>query len=310
MKILVNGGAGYIGSVLTGHLLRAGHHVTVLDNLIFGQRSLFGYCSDPNFDFVFGDCRNPDVLKPLLAKADAIIHLAAVVGAPACDRDVSYATSLNFGSVETLSSLASKDQMIIYPCTNSGYGTQSGDVFCTEETPLEPISVYGRTKSDAEKLLLDAGNAVAFRLATVFGVSPRMRVDLLVNDFTYKAYKDGYLVLYESHFKRNFLGIEDVARGMLFAIANFSRMKGETYNFGLDSANINKLELAQKIKEHVPKLYIHEAAVGSDPDKRNYIVSNEKLRKAGFEASMSLDQGIAGLLQAYKMFGRSEFGNV
>jgi nucleoside-diphosphate-sugar epimerase len=307
---LVNGGAGYIGSVLTGHLLRAGHHVTVLDNLIFGQRSLFGYCSDPSFDFVFGDCRNPDVLKPLLAKADAIIHLAAVVGAPACDRDVSYATSLNFGSVETLSSLASKDQMIIYPCTNSGYGTQSGDVFCTEETPLEPISVYGRTKSDAEKLLLDAGNAVAFRLATVFGVSPRMRVDLLVNDFTYKAYKDGYLVLYESHFKRNFLGIEDVARGMLFAIANFSRMKGETYNFGLDSANINKLELAQKIKEHVPKLYIHEAAVGSDPDKRNYIVSNEKLRKAGFEASMSLDQGIAGLLKAYKMFGRSEFGNV
>lgn len=310
MKILINGGAGYIGSVLIGHLLRAGHHVTVLDNLMFGQRSLFGFCSDPNFEFAFGDCRNADTLKPLLAKADAIIHLAAVVGAPACDRDVAYATSLNFGSVETLSKLSSKDQQIIYPCTNSGYGTQSGDVFCTEETPLEPISVYGRTKSDAEKLLLDAGNAVAFRLATVFGVSPRMRIDLLVNDFTYKAFKDGYLVLYESHFQRNFVGIEDVARAMLFALSNYPQLRGQTYNLGLDSANINKLELAQKIKEHVPKLYIHEAAVGTDPDKRNYVVSNEKLRKAGFEASMSLDEGIAGLLKAYKMFGRSEFGNV
>ena len=310
MKILINGGAGYIGSVLIGHLLRAGHSVTVLDNLIFGQRSLFGYCSNPNFEFVFGDVRNADTVKPLVAKADAVIHLAAVVGAPACDRDVEYATTLNFGSVETLAKLVSKDQKVIYPCTNSGYGTQSGDVFCTEETPLEPISVYGRTKADAEKLLLDTGNAVAFRLATVFGVSPRMRVDLLVNDFTYKAYKDGYLVLYESHFQRNFLGIEDVARGMLFALENYDRIKGEPYNLGLDSANINKLQLAEKIKEHVPKLYIHEAAVGTDPDKRNYVVSNEKLRKAGFEATMTLDEGIAGLLKAYKMFGRSEFGNV
>lgn len=310
MKILINGGAGYIGSVLIGHLLRAGHHVTVLDNLIFGQRSLFGYCSNPNFEFVFGDVRNADTVRPLVSKADAVIHLAAVVGAPACDRDVEYATTLNFGSVETLSKLVSKDQKVIYPCTNSGYGTQSGDVFCTEETPLEPISVYGKTKADAEKLLLDTGNAVAFRLATVFGVSPRMRVDLLVNDFTYKAYKDGYLVLYESHFQRNFLGIEDVARGMLFALENYDRIKGEPYNLGLDSANINKLQLAEKIKEHVPKLYIHEAAVGTDPDKRNYVVSNDKLRKAGFEATMTLDEGIAGLLKAYKMFGRSEFGNV
>jgi len=310
LKILINGGAGYIGSVLIGHLLRAGHHVTVLDNLIFGQRSLFGYCSNPNFEFVFGDVRNADTVRPLVSKADAVIHLAAVVGAPACDRDVEYATTLNFGSVETLSKLVSKDQKVIYPCTNSGYGTQSGDVFCTEETPLEPISVYGKTKADAEKLLLDTGNAVAFRLATVFGVSPRMRVDLLVNDFTYKAYKDGYLVLYESHFQRNFLGIEDVARGMLFALENYDRIKGEPYNLGLDSANINKLQLAEKIKEHVPKLYIHEAAVGTDPDKRNYVVSNDKLRKAGFEATMTLDEGIAGLLKAYKMFGRSEFGNV
>ncbi len=310
MKILINGGAGYIGSVLTGHLLKAGHQVTILDNLIFGQRSLFGYCPDPNFEFVFGDCRNADTMRPLMAKADAVIHLAAVVGAPACDRDVDYATTLNLGSVKTLAELASKDQLIVYPCTNSGYGTQSGDMFCTEETPLEPISVYGRTKSDAEKLLLDTGNAVAFRLATVFGVSPRMRVDLLVNDFTYKAYKDGYLVLYESHFQRNFVGIEDVARAMLFAINNYDSLKGQTYNLGLDAANINKLQLAELIKKHVPKLYIHEAAVGTDPDKRNYVVSNEKLRKAGFEATMSLDEGIAGLLKVYKMFGRSEFGNV
>lgn len=309
-RVLINGGAGYLGCVLTGHLLRAGYEVTVLDNLMFGQRGLFGYCSNPAFDFVFGDCRDAATLKPLIAKADIVIQLAAVVGAPACDRDVDYATSLNYGAVVTLEKLISSDQKVLYPCTNSGYGTQSGDTFCTEETPLEPISVYGVTKADAEKVLLDNGNAVTFRLATVFGTSPRMRTDLLVNDFTYKAFKDGYVVLYESHFKRNFVGIEDVARAMLHGIDNYEAMKGQTYNLGLDSANINKLELAQKVKQHVPKLYIHEAAIGVDPDKRNYIVSNEKLRKAGFEATMSLDEGITGLLKLYKMMGRSEFANV
>ncbi len=310
MRVLVPGGAGYIGSVLVGHFLRAGHQVVVLDNLIFRQHSLFGYCSNPDFEFVFGDCRDESTLKAALSNVDAVVHLAAVVGAPACDRDKAYATSLNYGSVETLAKLVSPDQRVIYPCTNSGYGTKSGDVFCTEESSLDPISLYGRTKSDAEKLLLDTGNVVAFRLATVFGASPRMRTDLLVNDLTLKAVKDGYVVLYESHFKRNFLGIHDAPRAFLYGLENYDRMKGQTYNLGLDSANIDKMELALKIKEHVPRVYIHEAAVGTDPDKRNYIVSNEKLRQAGFEATMTLDEGIAVLLKAYKMFGRSEFGNV
>jgi nucleoside-diphosphate-sugar epimerase len=239
-----------------------------------------------------------------------VVQLAAVVGAPACARDPEYATSLNLGAVKTLAGLVSKDQQVIYPCTNSGYGTKSGDTFCTEETPLEPISLYGSSKVEAEKVLLDTGNVVAFRLATVFGVSPRPRLDLLVNDFTYKAFKDGYLVLYEAHFQRNFVGIEDVARGMVYALEHYDRLKGETYNLGLDSANISKMELALKVKDHVPKLYIHEAPVGQDPDKRNYIVSNEKIRKAGFEATMSLDEGITGLLKLYRMLGRGEFANI
>jgi nucleoside-diphosphate-sugar epimerase len=310
MRILIPGGAGYIGSVLTGHLLNLGHQVTVLDNLYFQQKSLFGYASNPNFDFVYGDTRDRATLEPLMAKNDVIIHLAAVVGMPACKKDPEYSQSLNYGSAKLVADLASKDQRIIYPCTNSGYGTQSGDLHCDENTPLAPISLYGTSKAEGEKAILDSGKGMAFRLATVFGASPRMRIDLLVNDFTHKAYSQGAIVIYEGHFMRNFVGIQDVARAMIFAMNNFESMRGEVYNLGLDSANMSKIDLCNKVKEHVPHFYFTEATVGSDPDKRNYIVSNEKLRKAGFEASQTIDDGIRELLKVYKMFGRNEYGNV
>ena len=310
MRVLIPGGAGYIGSVLTGHLLNLGHQVTVLDNLYFQQKSLFGYASNPNFDFVYGDTRDRATLEPLMAKNDLIIHLAAVVGMPACKKDPEYSQSLNYGSAKLVADLASKDQRIIYPCTNSGYGTQSGDLHCDENTPLAPISLYGTSKAEGEKAILDSGKGMAFRLATVFGASPRMRIDLLVNDFTHKAYSQGAIVIYEGHFMRNFVGIQDVARAMIFAMDNFESMRGEVYNLGLDSANMSKIDLCNKVKEHVPHFYFTEATVGSDPDKRNYIVSNEKLRKAGFEASQTIDDGIRELLKVYKMFGRNEYGNV
>jgi nucleoside-diphosphate-sugar epimerase len=310
MRVLIPGGAGYIGSVLTGHLLNLGHQVTVLDNLYFQQKSLFGYASNPNFDFVYGDTRDRATLEPLMAKNDVIIHLAAVVGMPACKKDPEYSQSLNYGSAKLVADLASKDQRIIYPCTNSGYGTQSGDLHCDENTPLAPISLYGTSKAEGEKAILDSGKGMAFRLATVFGASPRMRIDLLVNDFTHKAYSQGAIVIYEGHFMRNFVGIQDVARAMIFAMDNFESMRGEVYNLGLDSANMSKIDLCNKVKEHVPHFYFTEATVGSDPDKRNYIVSNEKLRQAGFEASQTIDDGIRELLKVYKMFGRNEYGNV
>lgn len=310
MRVLIPGGAGYIGSVLTGHLLNLGHQVTVLDNLYFQQKSLFGYASNPNFDFVYGDTRDRATLEPLMAKNDVIIHLAAVVGMPACKKDPEYSQSLNYGSAKLVADLASKDQRIIYPCTNSGYGTQSGDLHCDENTPLAPISLYGTSKAEGEKAILDSGKGMAFRLATVFGASPRMRIDLLVNDFTHKAYSQGAIVIYEGHFMRNFVGIQDVARAMIFAMDNFESMRGEVYNLGLDSANMSKIDLCNKVKEHVPHFYFTEATVGSDPDKRNYIVSNEKLRQAGFEAIQTIDDGIRELLKVYKMFGRNEYGNV
>ena len=206
--------------------------------------------------------------------------------------------------------LRSPSQLVIYPTTNSGYGTQSGDVFCTEETPLEPISLYGLTKSQAEQELLESPNVVTLRLATVFGMSPRFRLDLLVNHFTYAAATDGYVVIFEKDFKRNYVHIRDVADCFVFCIENAKRLEGKPYNVGLDAANLSKEELALKIKQYVPNFYIHFSEVGSDPDKRNYIVSNQRLREAGFEAKRSLDDGIIELLKGYRMMGRSQFKNV
>jgi nucleoside-diphosphate-sugar epimerase len=277
---------------------------------MYKQRSLFHLCANPNFDFVFGDVRDEPKMNELMSKADVIIPLAAIVGATACDRDPINAISIHVDVTRFMKSQLSTDQLVIYPTTNSGYGTQTGDVFCTEETPLEPISLYGRTKVEAEQEWLEFGNAISLRLATVFGLSPRMRLDLLVNDFVYKAVTDKYLVIFEKHFKRNYIHIRDIADCFVHCIENADAMKGQPYNAGLDDANLSKEELALKIKEYVPELYIHFAEIGSDPDKRNYIVSNQRLRGAGFEAKRSLDFGIQELMKGYKMLARAEMKNV
>lgn len=308
-RILITGGAGYLGSVMVGRLLEHGYRVTVLDNLLYNQTSLLGYCTQPNFEFVLGDARDERILTDLVKKHDAIIPLAAIVGMKACDRDPLMARSVNFDAIALLNRLRSSSQPVISPCTNSGYGTKSGDVFCTEETPLEPISLYGVTKVNAERELLNTGNAISIRLATVFGPSPRLRLDLLVNDFTYRAVKDGFLVIYEKDFKRNYVHIEDVAECFQYCLEHFDTMKDEAYNFGLNEANLSKGELAAKIKEYVPSLYIHFAEVGSDPDKRNYIVSNDKIKGKGVVAHHSLDEGIQQLLKTYRLLPRDGFHN-
>ncbi len=309
-KVLVTGGAGYLGSILCDHLLKAGYHVTVLDNLLFGQQTHFHLCADPNYEFVFDDVRNESTLKRLVSKADVIIPLAAIVGAPACDRDPWMAKAVNFEAIRLINKTRSPQQFVVYPMTNSGYGTQSGETFCTEETPLEPISLYGSTKVDGEKEILSGGNSVSLRLATVFGMSPRLRLDLLVNYFTYMAFSEKAIVIFEKDFKRNFVHVRDVADGMIYCIENSKKMAGRPYNLGLDAANMSKEELALRVKAQVPNFYIHFAEMGSDPDKRNYVVSNDRLRKAGFEARRSIDDGIRELLKGYQMLRRSSMKNV
>ena len=308
--VIVTGAAGYLGSVLCEHLLAAGFRVTAADGLIYRQRSLFHLCANPRFDFVLGDARDEELMRRLVKDADVLIPLAAIVGAPACDRDPWLARSVNLEAIRLLARLRSNDQLIVYPTTNSGYGTKSGDVFCTEETPLEPISLYGQTKTEAEAEILERPNTVTLRLATVFGMSPRMRLDLLVNHFVHAAVTDGYIVIFEKDFKRNYIHIRDVADCFIYCIENSKKMAGRPYNAGLDAANLSKEALALKIKEYVPNFYIHFGQVGTDPDKRNYIVSNQRLREAGFEAKRSLDAGIQELLKGYRMIGRAEFANI
>ncbi len=314
-KILVTGGAGYLGPVLCERLLSeeltdSRYHVTVVDNMLYQQHGLFHLCAKPHFEFVCGDVRDDRLMRPLVKEADVLIPLAAVVGAPACERDPWLARSVNLEAVRLLNRLRSPGQLVIFPTTNSGYGTKSGDTYCTEDTPLEPISLYARTKVEAEAELLDSTNVISLRLATVFGMSPRMRLDLLVNHFVYAAFVDGYIVVFEKDSKRNYIHIRDVADCMLHCIEHAGLMAGRPYNAGLDKANLSKEELALKVKDHVPNFYIHFAHVGTDPDKRNYIVSNQRLRDAGFEARRSLDDGIKELLKGYRMMGRVPFKNV
>lgn len=309
-RVLVTGAAGYIGSVLCEHLLDAGYRVTALDNLTYSGNGLLPLAPNPRFDFVRGDVRDERLVTSLVARHDVLIPLAALVGAPLCDRDPWLAQAVNADAVRMLNRCRAASQLVLYPTTNSGYGTKSGDVFCTEETPLEPISVYGRTKVEAELALLATPNTITFRLATVFGASPRMRLDLLVNHFVWAAVTDGYLVVFEKDFKRNFVHIRDVADAFVYGIEHAGTMAGSAYNVGLDNANVSKEDLARVIQRHIPTFYVHFAEVGSDPDKRNYIVSNEKLRKAGFEARRSLDDGIRELMTTYRLLGRSAFGNV
>lgn len=310
LKVLVTGGAGYIGSILVPELLKENFSVTVLDNFMYHQNSLLDCCSNAGFSVVRGDARDEATLRRLLRDVDLIIPLAALVGAPLCDADVIGATSTNRDAVASLGKLSSKAQKIIMPTTNSGYGLGQEGTYCTEETPLNPISLYGVVKMEAEKIVLERGNGISFRLATVFGVSPRMRIDLLVNDFTYRAVNDRFVVVFEGHFKRNYIHVRDVAAAFLHAIRNFDVMKDQAYNVGLSEANLSKVELCSKIKEHVPNFVYLEAPVGEDPDKRDYIVSNEKIERTGFIPRYSLDDGISELIKGYTMITNRKYGNV
>lgn len=290
-------------------LLQEGHRVTVLDNFLFAQASLNHLCADPNFEVRRGDARDPEVLKPLLRDADIVIPLAALVGATMCNHDKIGAETLNRDGILTLIQLASREQRIMMPVTNSGYGIGEAGKFCTEETPLRPITLYGRTKVQAEQAVLERGNSISFRLATVFGMSPRMRIDLLVNDFVYRAVNDRAVVLFEAHFKRNYIHVRDVARAFLHGICNFDAMRDQAYNVGLSDANLSKLELCREIQRQLPKFVFLEAPVGEDPDKRDYIVSNEKIERTGYRPAYSLDDGIGELIKGYRMLRNSIYGN-
>ena len=309
-NILVTGGAGYIGSVLVPEFLRVGYKVTVLDNFMYSQNSLFECTANENFEVVRGDCRDENILKELLQNADYIIPLAALVGAPLCNRDKIGAVTINRDAIASLAKLASKEQRIIIPTTNSGYGIGQKGVYCTEESPLNPITLYGKVKMEAEKIVLERGNSISFRLATVFGMSPRMRIDLLVNDFVYRAVKDRFVVIFEGHFKRNYIHVRDVARVFLHAINNFDKIKNQSYNVGLSDANLSKLELCVKIKEQVADFVYLESPIGEDPDKRNYIVSNEKIEKTGFKPAHTLEMGIKELIKGYQIINNTKYGNI
>lgn len=309
MQILITGGCGYLGSVTVPKLLDKGHTITVVDNLMYKTPALLNWATHPNLNFIYGDARDEGLISGLVKKVDAVIPLAALVGAPLCERAAMDAETTMLGAIRMLQKHLSSSQMVIYPNTNSGYGAKSGEQYCTEESPLEPISLYGRLKVTAEQELLDAGNAVTLRLATVFGVSPRMRIDLLVNSFTWEAIVRHYLVIFEKDFKRNYIHIDDVADAFIHCMENFENMKGNAYNCGLDEANYSKAELADIIKSKVKDFYIHYAEIGSDPDKRNYIVSNEKLKQSGFEAKRSVHQGVDELLKAYGMIPKEHYSN-
>ena len=309
-KVFITGGAGYIGSTLVPILLKQDYKVTVLDSLIFNQPSLLDCCANPNFEFVQGDICDLKLINTLITDFDIIIPLAAIVGAPACKRNPSLTHLVNYDAHMNIVKNVSADQKVLFPTTNSGYGIGEKDSYCTEKTPLRPISEYGRMKVEIEKAFLDKGNAVTFRLATVFGMSPRMRMDLLVNDFVYRAVTDRSLVLFEEHFRRNYIHVRDVAKAFLFGIENNNKMKGEPYNVGLSSANLTKRELAEKIKKHVPELYIQSAEIGEDPDKRDYIVSNDKIESLGWSPDYTLDDGIQELIKGYKIIRPNLFANV
>ncbi|CAN7312435.1 NAD-dependent epimerase/dehydratase family protein [Caulobacter sp. LjRoot300] len=309
-RVLVTGGSGYIGSILVPQLLAAGHQVTVLDTFRHGGTELAPACQYATFKPIKGDARDERLLDELVPQHDLLIPLAALVGAPLCKEDQIGAVTLNRDAVAALVKRTSKDQRVIYPTTNSGYGIGEQGKFCTEETPLRPISLYGVTKSEAEAVVLEHGNGVSFRLATVFGMGPRMRIDLLVNDFTYRAVNDRAVLIFEGHFKRNYIHIRDVVKAFVHAMDNFEAMKGQAYNLGLSSANLSKLELCERIQKQLPNFVYVEAPIGEDPDKRDYIVSNEKLEKAGWTPDWTLDAGIAELIRGYTMIRNSKFANV
>lgn len=309
LSVLITGGAGYIGSVLTPLLLQEGYGVTVLDNFLYNQNSLMDCCRYPHFEIVRGDCRDEKLLGALLKDKDVIVPLAALVGVPSCAKDKIAAESTNLGAIKLLCSLADPVQKILFPTTNSGYGIGQPGAHCTEDTPLRPISLYGETKVAAEKAILERGNAITFRLATVFGASPRMRMDLLVNDFVYRAVTDRAVVLFEGHFKRNYLHVRDAAKVFLHGIKNFEEMKGRPYNVGLEDANLSKIELCRLIQKSIPNFVFLEAPIGEDPDKRNYIVSNARVLAAGYRPDWTVEAGIQELVKCYQILNRSVHAN-
>ena len=309
MKILVTGGAGYIGSILVPELLNKGHQVTVLDNFMFKQTSLNHLCAFDKFKILNGDIRDTKLMKSLLNSNDVIIPLAAIVGAPLCNKDPYSAQSINSDAIKDMIKIVSKNQMIIMPTTNSAYGTGDENNFCDENSPLRPISKYAIDKVEIEKLLMERENSISYRLATVFGMSPRMRIDLLVNDFTYRAFHDSALIIFEGHFKRNYIHIRDVVNAFLHSLNNLESMKSEIYNVGLSDANLSKLELCEEIKKHLPNFTFVEEKIKKDPDQRNYIVSNKKIENTGFKPEFSLSYGINELIKGYTMLKNQSFGN-
>jgi len=309
-NILVTGGAGYLGSILVPDLLTAGHKVTVLDNFMFKQTSLNHCAYHPNFSVVKGDIRVGKTMASLIQEADVIIPLAALVGAPLCNLDPVGATTVNHDAITLMLKLLSKDQIVLMPTTNSAYGTGDKNNYCNEESSLRPISQYAIEKVEIEKQLMGHPNAISFRLATVFGMSPRMRIDLLVNDFTYRAVYDRFVVLFESHFKRNYIHVRDVSRVFRHALDKCDAMKGEIYNVGLSDANVSKKELCEHIRKQVPEFIFIDEQVGKDPDQRDYIVSNEKIEATGFKPEFSLDRGIGDLIKGYTMIRNTRYGNV
>ena len=309
IRIFITGGAGYIGSVLTRRLLNEGHTVTVLDNFMYKPTSLLDCCESSHFQVIRGDCRDVELVSKLASQADLVIPLAALVGAPLCDRDPVAAKATNLEAIQNLSRNLSPSQRLLFPVTNSGYGIGAQGRFCTEESPLRPITLYGVTKVEAEKAVLERENSVAFRLATVFGVSPRMRLDLLVNDFVWRAVTDRTIVLFEGHFKRNYIHVRDVTKAFLHTLENFESMKGQAYNVGLEDANLSKVELCQEIQKVVPNFVYLEAPIGEDPDKRDYIVSNKKLLATGFQPDWTLQRGIEELVKGYTILQSGFYSN-
>jgi nucleoside-diphosphate-sugar epimerase len=309
-NILVTGGAGYIGSILIPKLLSAGHKVTVIDNFMYNQTSLAASVSNEHLDIVVGDVRDYSLITKFIAKSDIIIPLAAIVGAPACQRDPTSASSVNKDATLWLINQLSDDQQVIMPTTNSAYGSGDKGNYCDEKTQLRPLSLYARDKVLVEKHLMEKGNATSYRLATVFGVSPRMRLDLMLNNFVHRAITDKFLILFEGHFKRNFVHVSDVAEAFIFAINYPSKVKNEIFNFGLSDANLSKLQLCELIKTYVPNFVYQEAALEKDPDQRNYVVSNKKIESIGMRAKVTLDEGIRELIKGSGMFTNYLFTNL
>jgi nucleoside-diphosphate-sugar epimerase len=309
-KILITGAAGYIGSVLTPELLKEGYEVIAIDNFMYNQTSLLDCCYDKRLTIVQGDARDEKLISKYLKDMDYIFPLACLTGASLCDKDPIGARTTNLEAIKMLLKIRHQNQRIIFPTTNSGYGIGKEGIYCTEKTSLNPISLYGRLKVEAEKAVLEAGNSITLRLATVFGTSPRMRLDLLVNDFVYRAVNDKCIVLFEAHFKRNYIHIRDVVRAFIHCLNNFEKMINEPYNLGLDEANLSKWELCEEIKKQIPDFVFMESEIGEDPDKRNYIVSNAKVEKTGFKPKYSLQEGIAELIKGYQIIKRNQFSNI